>query len=154
MSQEATIISAGLEDTRALGADLAARLAPGSVLALDGPLGAGKTHLAQGLAAALGHDGPVTSPTFTLVHEYTGGRLPLFHLDFYRLDTAEEVTALGWEEYLELGGIVIVEWAGKFPELLPPATTTWVRIDLPEPGSAEDLANPDLRRITVRTPAG
>src|SRR5687768_16013213 len=99
-SQGVTITSAGVEDTLALGADLAARAQPGSVVALDGPLGAGKTHLVQGFVKALGHESPVTSPTFILVHEYSGGRLTVYHLDFYRLDTADEVMALGWDEYL------------------------------------------------------
>ncbi|KAB2643044.1 MAG: tRNA (adenosine(37)-N6)-threonylcarbamoyltransferase complex ATPase subunit type 1 TsaE [Verrucomicrobia bacterium] len=91
-----------------------------SVVALVGDLGAGKTHWTKGMVAALGCQLDVTSPTFSLVHEYRGGRLDVFHFDFYRLESAADVLALGWDEYLEAGGLVIVEWADKFPELLPP----------------------------------
>ncbi|KAB2638377.1 MAG: tRNA (adenosine(37)-N6)-threonylcarbamoyltransferase complex ATPase subunit type 1 TsaE [Verrucomicrobia bacterium] len=92
----------------------------GSVIALVGGLGAGKTHWTKGLVAAMGCPLEVTSPTFSLVHEYRGGRLNVFHFDFYRLDSAADVLALGWDEYLETAGIVVVEWADKFPALLPP----------------------------------
>ncbi len=112
-------------DAIAAGASLAAELPAGAVVALVGGLGAGKTHFTKGLALGLGHEGAVTSPTFTLVHEYRGGRLPLFHFDLYRLDSAVEALALGWEEYLEAGGVCVVEWADKFPELLPPGTQWW-----------------------------
>ena len=91
-----------------------------SVIALVGDLGAGKTHWTKGLVAALGCRLDVTSPTFSLVHEYRGGRLDVFHFDFYRLKNAADVLALGWDEYLDAGGLVVVEWADKFPELLPP----------------------------------
>ncbi len=94
----------------------------GSVIALIGGLGSGKTHWTKGLVAGLGSRAEVTSPTFALVHEYPGGRLPVFHLDFYRLESAREVVALGWDEYLEAGGVIVAEWADKFPELLPPET--------------------------------
>ncbi len=121
-------ISRGLEETFALGATLAAEMPGGEVLALCGDLGAGKTHLAKGIAGGLGCDAAsVTSPTFTLVHEYAGGRLPVFHFDFYRLDNAEEVWRLGFEEYLEERGVVLVEWADKFPEVMP-ARTRWLEL--------------------------
>ena len=112
----------------ALGAKAANSLRPGSVIALVGPLGAGKTHFSKGLVAGLGGDpDSVTSPTFTLVHEYTHGcRLPVFHFDFYRLDSPAELLAIGWDDYLDEGdGVLLVEWADKFPDLLPPDTQWW-----------------------------
>ncbi len=109
-------------DTLALGARIAGLLHGGEVLALHGDLGAGKTHLCKGIVAGLGHDGEVTSPTFALVQEYRGGRLPVFHFDWYRIERATELIELGWDDYLDEGGVVLVEWAEKFPELLPEAT--------------------------------
>lgn len=105
-----------------LGRAMAALVGPGSVIALCGGLGAGKTHWTKGLVAGMGSTAEVTSPTFALVHEYPGGRVPVFHLDFYRLENAQELIALGWDEYLESGGVIVAEWADKFPELLPPGT--------------------------------
>jgi tRNA threonylcarbamoyladenosine biosynthesis protein TsaE len=107
-----------------LGRAAAATLHAGSVIALVGGLGAGKTLWTKGLVAALGSPAEVTSPTFGLVHEYPGGRMPVFHLDFYRLETPAELLALGWDEYLEANGVVVAEWADKFPDLLP-RETTW-----------------------------
>ena len=107
-----------------LGRAAAVRVRPGTVIALVGGLGAGKTLWTKGLVAALGSPAEVTSPTFGLVHEYPGGRMPVFHLDFHRLESPAELIALGWDEYLETDGVVIAEWADKFPELLPP-NTTW-----------------------------
>lgn len=95
---------------------------PGTVIALIGGLGTGKTHWTQGFVAGLGSAVEVTSPTFGLVHEYPGGRLPIFHLDFYRLKNADELIGLGWDEYLEAEGVVIAEWGDRFPEVLPPKT--------------------------------
>ena len=120
------IISNSPEQTFALGRDYAARLRAGDVLALDGDLGAGKTQFIKGLAAGLGHTGEVTSPTFTLVHEYTGGKLPLYHFDFYRLESADEALRFGLDDYLGESAILAIEWAGKFPALLP-ASTRWLR---------------------------
>jgi tRNA threonylcarbamoyladenosine biosynthesis protein TsaE len=97
-------------------------LRAGDVLALDGDLGAGKTQFIKGLAAGLGYPGEVTSPTFTLVHEYTGGRLPLFHFDFYRLETDDDAIRIGFDDYLGAGGVLAIEWAGKFPVVLPSKT--------------------------------
>ncbi len=112
--------AASVEEMLALGRAAAAGVAPGTVIALVGGLGAGKTHWTKGFVAGIGAPVDVTSPTFGLVHEYRGGRLPVFHFDFYRLETAAELLALGWDEYLDEGGVVIVEWADRFPELLPP----------------------------------
>ncbi|MEI6607959.1 MAG: tRNA (adenosine(37)-N6)-threonylcarbamoyltransferase complex ATPase subunit type 1 TsaE [Verrucomicrobiota bacterium] len=112
-----------------LGHAAAAAVSADSVIALVGGLGAGKTHWTKGLVAALGCPQVVTSPTFSLVHEYRGGSLDVFHFDFYRLENATDVLAIGWDEYLEAGGLVVVEWADKFPELLPP-NTIWLHFSV------------------------
>jgi tRNA threonylcarbamoyladenosine biosynthesis protein TsaE len=103
----------------------------GSVIALVGGLGAGKTRWTKGFVAGLGSTAEVTSPTFGLVHEYGGGRLPVLHLDFYRLESAGELIALGWDEILEGGGVVVAEWADKFPEIMP-ASTRWLEFSIGE----------------------
>lgn len=121
-------------EMEALGAEIAAGLAAGSVLALVGGLGAGKTRLVKGLAKGSGFGGEVTSPTFSLVHEYRGGRLPVFHFDLYRLKDDQELLGIGWDEFLDEPGIVVAEWADLFPDLLPPATR-WLHFEvLPEGG--------------------
>ena len=120
----------------ALGREVAAGLHAGSVLALQGGLGAGKTHftkgiaegLVEGLVEGLNCSLEVTSPTFTLVHEYQGGRLPLYHFDFYRMDSEDEVLRIAWDEYLDEDGVVVVEWPDKFPGLIP-AGATWLSFD-------------------------
>ena len=117
------------EETVAFGNAFAGGLAAGDVLALSGELGAGKTHFVKGLAAGLGVSTPVTSPTFTLIHEYLGARLSLFHFDFYRLETEEEVLAIGLDDYLSGDGIVVIEWAEKFAALLP-ESTRWLELRL------------------------
>lgn len=111
----------------AAGEALAEELSAGDVVALCGQLGAGKTHFTKGIVSGVGAGETVTSPTFALVNEYRTGRLPVFHFDFYRLDEAEELLAIGWDDYLDEAGVVIVEWADKFPELLPEDT---LRFDL------------------------
>lgn len=117
----------------ALGAELALNLAGGETIGLIGGLGAGKTHFTKGLAAALGHDGEVTSPTFALVQEYRDGRIPVFHLDFYRLESADELIGIGWDELLEEGGVVVAEWADRFPEMLP-SGTRWLQFEVQPDG--------------------
>ena len=109
------------EETRALGACLGRCARVGDIVACRGVLGAGKTTFVQGFAEGLGAGGDnyVRSPTFALVHVYHG-RIPLYHLDFYRLSSCDEVQDIGFGEYLEAGGVVIIEWADKFPEILPP----------------------------------
>lgn len=119
-------------ETIALGRDLAARAQPGEVWALAGDLGAGKTHFVKGVVQGAGVPASeATSPTFTLVHEYTGGRLPVFHFDFYRLRSAGEALDLGLDEYLENSGLTLIEWADKFPDLLPP-DARWFRFEILE----------------------
>lgn len=99
--------------TEAVGEMLARSLTPGTVIAFTGDLGAGKTAFTRGLARGLGVIDRVTSPTFTIVNEYEGGRLPLFHFDLYRLGSAEELFDIGWEDYLRRGGVCAVEWSER-----------------------------------------
>ena len=112
----------GEAETEALGARLAAVLTPGAVVAYRGGLGMGKTAFTRGLARGLGYKGRVTSPTFTIVNEYEGGRLPLFHFDMYRLEGADALFDIGWEDYLDRGGVCAVEWSELAEEALPPET--------------------------------
>ena len=113
----------------ALGAEFSKDLEDGSVLALCGGLGAGKTHFTKGLARGLGCTSEVTSPTFSLAHEYQGGRLPLYHFDFYRMESEDEVLRIGWDEYLDSEGLVVVEWPDKFPSMLP-VNTIWLKFNV------------------------
>lgn len=106
------------EDTVGFAKRLAAMAGPGAVLALDGDLGAGKTRFAQAFAAGLGVPGHVNSPTFTIIKEYEGGRLPFYHMDVYRL-SLPEADELGLEEYFEGEGVSLVEWASLIEPLLP-----------------------------------
>ena len=99
------------QETENLGAALGKILKPGTVLAYRGDLGAGKTAFTRGLARGLGYKDPVTSPTYTIVNEYLGGRLPLFHFDMYRLSSSDDLWDIGWEDYLERGGVCAVEWS-------------------------------------------
>ena len=99
------------EQTEAVGQALASVLKPGAVLAYTGDLGAGKTAFTRGLARGLGATERVTSPTYTIVNEYLSGRLPLFHFDMYRLASSDELWDIGWEDYLERGGVCAVEWS-------------------------------------------
>ena len=104
-------------ETEALGARFAEKLAPGTVAALYGDLGCGKTAFVRGMARGMGIAGPVTSPTFTIVNEYEGesGKIPLFHFDMYRLSGAEELYDIGWEDYLDRGGVCAAEWSENVP---------------------------------------
>lgn len=122
------------DEAHAWGLKLADTLAEGDVVALCGTLGAGKTQITRGIVAGMNSESDVTSPTFTLVHEYRDGRLPVFHFDFYRMESAAEVIGIGWDDILAEPGVVIVEWADLFPDLLPPHTR-WFQIDIQPDGS-------------------
>ncbi len=101
---------------------------PGRIICLEGDLGVGKTVFTQGFADGLGIDEPICSPTFTIIQEYTQGRLPLYHFDVYRLGSCEEMDEIGYEEYFYSDGVCLVEWGNLFPELFP-ENTTYVRIE-------------------------
>ena len=120
------------QETEALGQRLAAALSPGAVVAYRGGLGMGKTAFTRGLAKGLGCTCRVTSPTFTIVNEYEGGRLPLFHFDMYRLPDADALFDIGWEDYLDRGGVCAVEWSEQVEEALPPETVLVTIARLPE----------------------
>lgn len=126
------------EQTEALGERLAAALHGGEIIAYRGELGAGKTAFTRGLARGLGISMRVTSPTYTIVNEYTGGRLPLFHFDMYRLHDADDLFDIGWEDYLERGGVCAVEWSENVAEAMTGAITVAI----------EKTAD-DARRITI-----
>ena len=113
------------EETEAIGQLIASRLQPGTIIAFEGDLGAGKTAFTRGLARGLGILDPVTSPTYTIVNEYLNGRLPLFHFDMYRLHSADDLFDIGWDDYLERGGICAVEWSENVAEAMEnPVTVT------------------------------
>ncbi len=111
-------------ETEDLGRRLAAALGPGAVVAYRGDLGLGKTAFTRGLARGLGYQGRVTSPTFTIVNEYEGTGLPLFHFDMYRLEGPEDLFGIGWEDYLDRGGVCAVEWSERVEEALPEDAVT------------------------------
>ncbi len=110
----------------ALGERLAAGLEAGDVVGFVGDLGAGKTHLIAGILRGLGEGAAVTSPTFSLVHEHMGGRLPVAHFDLYRMKDAQEAIGIGWDEYLQSGSVLLVEWADRFDGALMPEDTLWL----------------------------
>ena len=114
------------EETEHIGEMLGRRLRPGTVVAYRGGLGMGKTAFTRGLARGLGCAGRVTSPTFTIVNEYDGAT-PLFHFDMYRLNSADDLFDIGWEDYLSRGGVCAVEWSENVMDALP-EDTVWVRI--------------------------
>ena len=124
------------DEAHAWGMRLAPTLAAGDVIALCGNLGAGKTQITRGIVAGMESKADVTSPTFTLVHEYLDGRLPVFHFDFYRMESAAEVIGIGWDEFLSESGVIIVEWADMFPDLLP-LGTRWFHIEAQPDGSRQ-----------------
>ena len=112
--------------TEAVGEALGKVLQPGTVIAYRGDLGAGKTAFTRGLARGLGVSEQVTSPTYTIVNEYLSGRMPLFHFDMYRLSCADELFDIGWEDYLERGGVCAVEWSENVAEALDEAITVTI----------------------------
>lgn len=115
------------EDTFAFGQKLGREAFPGEIICLDGDLGVGKTVFTQGFAAGLGIDDYVNSPTFNIVKEYEGGRLPLYHFDVYRIGDPSEMEEIGYEDYFYGQGVSIIEWPGQIEELLP-KEARWVRI--------------------------
>ncbi|MBR6596182.1 MAG: tRNA (adenosine(37)-N6)-threonylcarbamoyltransferase complex ATPase subunit type 1 TsaE [Oscillospiraceae bacterium] len=125
-------------ETEAIGAALGAILPGGTILAYRGDLGAGKTAFTRGLARGLGYLESVTSPTYTIVNEYLGGRLPLFHFDMYRLRSAEDLWDIGWDDYLDRGGICAVEWSENVDEAMENA----VYVTIEKTGE-------ESRRITI-----
>lgn len=135
-------VSHSPEETERIGAELARGLAPGSVIALKGDLGAGKTVFARGIARGLGIDaGRVKSPTYTLLRMYTGGRLPLYHFDVYRLDSPGELLDIGIDDLALEEGVTIAEWAERVEEILPEE-----RIEVTICGSADDPRTIEVRR--------
>ena len=125
-------------ETEAIGEKLASILTPGTVIAYRGDLGAGKTAFTRGLARGLGASDMVTSPTYTIVNEYLSGRIPLFHFDMYRLSSADDLWDIGWEDYLDRGGVCAVEWSENVEEAMEGA----VRIRIEKHGE-------ETRRITI-----
>ena len=113
------MITHSTKETRDLGEKLAADLHPGDVVLLEGDLGAGKSELTRGIARGLGVTETITSPSFTILNVYESGRCPLYHFDWYRLESAEELYELGMDEYLGGDGIAVVEWPGQCPEAIP-----------------------------------
>ena len=126
--------------TEALGRELGAKLRPGSVVAFRGGLGMGKTAFTRGLAQGLGCTGRVTSPTFTIVNEYRGN-IPLFHFDMYRLDSSDALFDIGWEDYLDRGGVCAVEWSENVADAMPEGTI-YVTIE-------RDAEGENTRKITI-----
>ena len=126
------------EQTEFLGEKLGQKLRGGEIVAYFGGLGAGKTAFTRGLARGLGISMRVTSPTYTIVNEYEGGRLPLFHFDMYRLPDADALFDIGWEDYLLRGGVCAVEWSENVPEALEGAVTVKI----------EKLSD-EIRKITI-----
>ncbi len=132
------IITKSETETQQAGAELVKTLAPGSVVAMYGDLGAGKTAFVRGMTRGLGIDFPVSSPTFNVVNEYPG-QVPMFHFDMYRLGSADELFDIGWDDYLERGGICAVEWSENVEEAFEPGT---VKVTITKLGDSE-------REITV-----
>ena len=134
------MITKSAAETRALGEKLAGRLRPGDVLLLEGDLGAGKSELTRGIAKGLGVAETVTSPSFTILNVYESGRCPLYHFDWYRLESSEELYELGMDEYLGGDGIAVVEWPGRCPDAVPESA---VRIRMTAAGENERLIESD-----------
>ncbi len=125
-------------ETEAIGEALGKKITAGAVIAYLGDLGAGKTAFTRGLARGLGYREPVTSPTYTIVNEYLGGRLPLFHFDMYRLHSSDDLWDIGWEDYLDRGGVCAVEWSENVADAMEDA----IRVIIEKTGE-------DSRRITI-----
>ena len=131
-------------ETFALGCEMGKKASAGEIVCLNGELGTGKTGFAKGFAEGLGITEAVVSPTFTILREYTDGRLPLYHFDVYRIEDAGEMNELGYEEYFFGDGVTLIEWAGLIAELIPSSA---VRVLIEKDEKEAD----DFRRITIRT---
>ena len=133
-----TFLTNSPAETEAVGAALGKIIPAGTVIAYRGDLGAGKTAFTRGLARGLGCSELVTSPTYTIVNEYLGGRLPLFHFDMYRLASSDDLWDIGWEDYLERGGVCAVEWSENVADAMEDAITVTI-----------DKLGEESRRITM-----
>jgi tRNA threonylcarbamoyladenosine biosynthesis protein TsaE len=136
----ATFISISPAETEEFARRFAKEIMPGDLLALKGELGAGKTQFVKGLVAGLGSDAVVASPTFTIIHEYTGGHSPIYHFDFFRLKGRQSAERLGLEDYFFGGGVCVVEWADHFPDLIPDHAR-WIEFQ---------IESENVRAITVK----
>jgi tRNA threonylcarbamoyladenosine biosynthesis protein TsaE len=125
----ATFISNNPAETEAIGQRFAKDVDAGSILALKGELGSGKTQLVKGLVAGLGSGAAVTSPTFTILHEYSSGRFPVYHFDFFRLEDRQSVARLGLDDYFFGDGVSVIEWADRFPEFIP-GQARWILFEI------------------------
>lgn len=128
-----TITASNVEETQRIATALSEVVVPGTVIALEGDLGAGKTHFTQGLAHGLGVGEAVTSPTFNVMSVYDQGRLPLYHFDLYRLEDALELEDIAFYDYVEADGVSCIEWAAKFPDEIP-TSALWILITTCEDG--------------------
>ena len=128
----ATFTSNSEAETEAIARRVALDLRAGDIVALQGELGAGKTHFTKGIVAGLASPAAVTSPTFTIVHEYGGGRLPVYHFDFFRLENAHAASSIALDDYFFGDGVSVVEWADRFPELIP-AEARWIKLQMSSP---------------------
>lgn len=129
------------EETFQLGKKLGETAQRGDIYALVGDLGVGKTVFSKGFAEGLAIDEVISSPTFTLINEYQGGRLPLYHFDIYRIEEAEELDAIGFQDYIYGDGVCLVEWANRTPEIFP-EHTVWIKIE-------KDYMQEDYRKVSV-----
>ncbi len=127
VEQKLECISHSETQTQRLGLRLGTLVAPGSVVLLEGTMGAGKTVFAQGVALGLEVEEQVTSPSYTLIKEYRSGKIPLYHVDLYRISSSDSLWNLGLEEYLEGDGVCVIEWARKVRDFLP---ETWLMISI------------------------
>ena len=125
----AIFISNSPAETEAVGRRVAEQAGSGSVLALQGELGSGKTQFTKGLVAAMGSNAAVSSPTFTIVHEYQDGRLPVYHFDFFRVENRQSLERLGLDDYFFGDGVSVIEWADRFPEFIP-QQARWILFEI------------------------
>jgi len=135
-----TFTSNSPAETEAIGRRLADEVGIGSVLALQGELGSGKTLFTKGFVSGMGSNAAVFSPTFTIVHEYRDGRLPVYHFDLFRVESAQSLARLGLDDYFFGDGVSVIEWADRFPEFIP-EQARWILFE---------IKSEDQRRITFR----